>query len=53
MTGEHFLFAPVSTAYILVGIALKERDSIGLFGYEYRQRRKQIAMLTPWPRFRE
>jgi protein-S-isoprenylcysteine O-methyltransferase Ste14 len=50
MTGGHLLFAAVTTAYILVGITLEERDMIALFGDQYRQYREQVAMLVPWPR---
>ena len=53
MTGGHLLFATVTTAYILVGITLEERDMIALFGDQYRQYREQVAMLVPWPRHRQ
>ncbi|MBP1181595.1 methanethiol S-methyltransferase [Methylobacterium sp. PvR107] len=50
MTVGHLLFAAVTTAYILVGIQLEERDLVTVFGDRYIRYRREAGMLLP--RFR-
>ena len=50
MTQGHLLFAAVTTAYILVGTWLEERDLVTVFGDDYRRYRERVSMLVPWRR---
>ncbi len=52
MTVGHFIFAFATTAYILIGILLEERDLVSLYGELYRDYRRQVRMLIPLPRRR-
>lgn len=49
MTLGHLLFAIVTTTYILIALQFEERDLIVLFGNAYKEYRKRVPLLFPWP----
>lgn len=52
MTWGHLLFAAVTTAYVLVGTHLEERDLEDAFGANYQEYRRRVPMIVPLPRKR-
>jgi protein-S-isoprenylcysteine O-methyltransferase Ste14 len=46
MTWAHFVFAVLTSLYILIAIRLEERDLIEVHP-EYRDYRRQVPMLVP------
>jgi len=53
MSVGHLLFAAGSSAYILLGIFLEERDLVEAFGERYRRYRREVRMLLPLPKARK
>jgi len=49
MSTSHFLFALVTTAYILIAVQLEEHDLIKIYGDEYQQYRQSVSMILPLP----
>lgn len=47
MSAAHFLFALMTTAYILIAIQLEERDLVATLGPEYAAYRERVPMLVP------
>jgi methanethiol S-methyltransferase len=46
------LFAALTTAYIVIGIQLEERDLVRFFGKTYLDYRERVAMLVPGLRWK-
>lgn len=46
----HLLFAALFTAYVLIAIRFEERDLVARFGDRYRDYRKRVRALVPFPR---
>jgi protein-S-isoprenylcysteine O-methyltransferase Ste14 len=48
MTWGHLLFAGVTTAYIVGGVFLEERDLRHAFGGIYEEYQRRVGMIVPW-----
>lgn len=49
MTVAHLLFAVGTLAYMIIGIALEEKDLVASFGDSYQKYQSRVSMLTPLP----
>jgi methanethiol S-methyltransferase len=52
MTAGHLLYAIATTGYILIALQLEEHDLVAALGDRYREYRRRVPMLIPWPRRR-
>ena len=54
MTQGHFLFALVTTVYMLVAVKfLEERDLLKIHGDTYREYQRKTSMIIPFPKFKK
>ena len=49
MTVAHLLFAVGTLAYMIIGIALEEKDLVASFGDSYQKYQSRVSMLIPLP----
>jgi protein-S-isoprenylcysteine O-methyltransferase Ste14 len=47
MTAGHLLFSVAITGYILLALQIEERDLVAALGDQYREYRREVAMLVP------
>ncbi|MEM1393966.1 MAG: NnrU family protein [Cyanobacteria bacterium P01_H01_bin.150] len=45
---DHLILSTTFTFYILIGLALEERDLINMYGEQYQRYRNEIGGLFPW-----
>lgn len=50
MSAAHLLFSVVTTAYILIALQLEERDLVSYYGAAYKEYRRRVSMILPFPR---
>jgi protein-S-isoprenylcysteine O-methyltransferase Ste14 len=48
MTWGHFLFALMTTAYIVIAVHLEEGDLMAAHGHAYQEYQQRVSMLVPW-----
>lgn len=49
MSTGHLLFAIGTTVYMLIAIQFEERDLATVHGDDYREYKKKVSMIIPWP----